>query len=105
TQHTAVAAQGAAGSAADEKSELVSQKMTITRLTANAVTYGGYVNISRQNIDFSSPQILDLVINDLAAQYAIETEAATAALLATTTTPPVGYGANPTEESVKKALW
>jgi len=105
TQHTAVAAQGAAGAAADEKSELVSQKMTITRLTANAVTYGGYVNISRQNIDFSSPQVLDLVINDLAAQYAIETEAATAALLATTSTPAVGYGATPTEETVKKALW
>ena len=83
-QRTAVAAQGNAGAAADEKEELLSQKMTITRLTANAVTYGGYVNVSRQNIDFSSPQIMDAIISDLAAQYAVETEAATAALLATT---------------------
>lgn len=87
TQHTTVGAQGSAGAAADEKSELVSQKMTISRLTGNAVTYGGYVNVSRQNIDFSSPQMLDVIINDLAAQYAIQTEAALgAALIATTNT-------------------
>lgn len=81
TAHTAVAPQGAAGAAADEKLELVSQKMTITRLTANAVTYGGYVNVSRQNLDFSSPSIFDAVVNDLAAQYAIQTEAATGTAL------------------------
>jgi HK97 family phage major capsid protein len=74
TQNTSVAKQGAAGAAADEKTELVSQKMTITRLTANAVTYGGYVNVSRQDIDFSQPSIMDTVITDLAAQYAIATE-------------------------------
>jgi HK97 family phage major capsid protein len=76
TQSTLVAKQGSAGAAADEKSELVSQKMTITRLTGNAITYGGYVNVSRQDIDFASPSMLDVVINDLAAQYAIQTEAA-----------------------------
>ena len=105
TQHTTVAAQGAAGASTDEKSELVSQKMLITRLTANAVTYGGYVNVSRQNIDFSSPQALDLVINDLAAQYAIQTEAAVAAELAATATAAVGYGAVPTADTVAAALW
>jgi len=70
TQHTSVAVQSA------EKAELVSQKMTITKLTATAATYGGYVNVSRQNTDFSVPGVLDIVINDLAAQYAIQTEAA-----------------------------
>jgi HK97 family phage major capsid protein len=87
TQHATVALQGSAGGAADEKSELSSQKMTITRLTGNAVTYGGYVNVSRQNIDFSMPSMLDAIVNDLAAQYAIQTEAALgAALIATTNT-------------------
>ena len=76
TQHTSVALQPSAGDAAAEKAELVSQKMTITKLTATAVTYGGYVNLSRQTIDFTSPGVLDIVINDLAAQYAIQTEAA-----------------------------
>jgi HK97 family phage major capsid protein len=76
TARTLVAVQGSAGAPADEKSELVSQKMTIARLTGNAVTYGGYVNVSRQDMDFSSPQMMDAVINDLAAQYAVQTEAA-----------------------------
>jgi HK97 family phage major capsid protein len=105
TQHTSVDPQGVAGAAADEKLELISQKMTITRLPATAVTYGGYVNVSRQNIDFSSPQILDIIINDLAAQYAIQTEAATAAELAATGTTPVTYPATPTADEVAAALW
>lgn len=105
TQHTAVATQGAAGAAADEKSELTSQKMIIDKLTANAVTYGGYVNVSRQNIDFSTPSAMDIVVNDLAAQYAIETEAATAAEVAATATAAVGYGASPTAATVAGALW
>jgi HK97 family phage major capsid protein len=105
TQSTAVAVQGTAGGAGDEKTELTSQKMTITRLTGNAVTYGGYVNVSRQNIDFSSPSALDAVINDLAAQYAIETEAAIAAELATTGTTAVGYGTTPTNDLVAAAVW
>jgi uncharacterized protein YdiU (UPF0061 family) len=42
TQQPTVGVQGSAGAAADEKSELVSQKMTITKLTGTAVTYGGY---------------------------------------------------------------
>jgi len=74
TQHTSVAVQPTG-----EKNELVSQKMTITKLAATAQTYGGYVNISRQNVDFSVPGIMDLVITDLAGQYAIQTEAAAVA--------------------------
>lgn len=105
TQNTSVAVQGSAGAAADEKAELTSQKMTITRIQGDAVTYGGYVNVSRQNIDFSSPQIMDLIINDLAAQYAIQTEAALGTELAATGTTAVGYGATPTADSVAGALW
>jgi HK97 family phage major capsid protein len=103
TQRTSVAAQGEAGGSADEKLELVSQKMTITRLNATAVTYGGYVNVSRQNIDFSSPNALDMVINDLASQYAIETEAAAAAELDETNTAAVDYQL--TNDSVAAAVW
>jgi HK97 family phage major capsid protein len=82
TQHTSVAVQGSAGGAADEKTELVSQKLTISKLTANAVTYGGYVNVSRQVIDFSTPEVFDVIVNDLAAQYSIQTEAALGTSLA-----------------------
>lgn len=105
TQHTTVGVQGASGAAADEKSELGSQKMTITRLTANAVTYGGYVNVSRQNIDFSSPQVMDLIVNDLAAQYSIETEAAVADAMLASGTPAVDILSTATAADVAEALW
>lgn len=105
TRGTKVQVQGDYGDANDEKEELASQKLLITRLTANAVTYGGYVNVSRQNIDFSSPQVLDIIINDLAARYAIQTEAALCAELAATTTAGVGYGVTPTAATVAAAVW
>ena len=105
TQHTSVDVQGSAGAAADEKAELVSQKMTISRLTAEAVTYGGYVNVSRQNIDFSAPQVMQIIINDLASQYAIQTEAALGTELDASTATAVGYGASPTAATVRGAVW
>jgi HK97 family phage major capsid protein len=105
TQNPTVAVQGSAGAAADEKAELVSQKMTITRLTATAVTYGGYVNVSRQNIDFSDPAIMDIVIEGLAAQYAIATEASVGTKLDASTGTPVGYGASPTAATITAAVW
>lgn len=108
TQQALVSKQGTAGAAADEKSELVSQKMLISRLTATAVTYGGYVNVSRQNIDFSTPDALNVVIDSLAAQYAIETEAATGALVqAVANNVELGTGAagTPTAAELTAALW
>lgn len=103
TVSTQVGAQGSAGAAADEKKELVSRKMTITRLNATAVTYGGYVNVSRQDIDFSQPSILDIVATDLAAQYAIETEAAFATALTGVGTTAVDYTAD--AAGLAGALW
>jgi HK97 family phage major capsid protein len=105
TQGTSVAVQGTAGAAADEKAELVSQKMTITRLTANAVTYGGYVNVSRQNIDFSNGATMDAIISDLAGRYAIQTEAALGTALDASTSTNVGYNASPTASTIRTALW
>lgn len=108
TQHTAVGIQGTAGSGgANEKTELESQKMTISRLTGQVDTYGGYVNVSRQNIDFSNPSILDTVVNDLAAQYAIETEAVLASAVAAAATGTQGYGlaSAASQTSIASALW
>lgn len=108
TQHTAVGIQGTAGSGgANEKTELESQKMLITRLTGKVDTYGGYVNISRQNIDFSNPSILDTVVTDLAGQYAIETEAVFAAAVAAAATGTQGYGlaSAASQTSIAKAIW
>lgn len=108
TGHTAVGIQGTAGSgAANEKTELESQKMTITRLDGRVDTYGGYVNVSKQNLDFSNPSILDIVVNDLAGQYAIETEAVFASAVAAAATGTQGYGlaSAASQTSIAKAIW
>ena len=101
TQHTNVAVQPVG-----EKNELVSQKMTIAKLTVTANTYGGYVNVSRQDIDWSTPSIMDIVINDLAGKYGVVTEAALGAAVQaaapTATTIPTGAA---TSAAVNAALW
>lgn len=98
TQHTAVAKQ------TGEKEELVNQRMKVERLPVSADTYGGFANVSKQLADFSSPDGMDLVINDLAANYAIETEAATADALAGTTSAPVDFDGSDLP-SINRALW
>jgi len=99
TQHTSVAKQTA------EKTELASQKMIIDKVPLEGDTYGGYVNVSRQNIDWTVPQVLDIVIADLTSQYAFETEEATGVdLAAAAATGPV-LPASPTAENIAAALW
>jgi len=105
TQQPTVGVQGSAGAAGDEKAELVSQKMLITKLTGTAVTYGGYVNVSRQDIDFSSPQIMDIIIEGLANAYALQTETALGTALDASAATNVGYGASPTAATLTGALW
>lgn len=109
TQHTVVGLQGGDGLPASEKAELASQKMLITELEGAVRTYGGYVNVSRQNIDFSSPNALDIIVDDLALQYALETEAATGAAIAATGTTAVEYDLTPAtgtvQESIATSLW
>lgn len=99
TQHTQVGLQ------AGEKTELASRKMTITKTPLSPDTYGGYVNVSRQDISRTSPAILDMVINDLAGQYAIQTEAATAAALTAAAAVGPVIPVTPTAANINTAIW
>jgi len=67
TQHVAVGVQAA------EKTLTDSQKMVIDDLPVIAKTYAGHLNISRQNIKWSSPAIMNIVFDDFAAMYALAT--------------------------------
>ena len=71
-QHTTVGPQ------AGEKTQLPSQKMVIGSVPFAKQTYGGTVDISRQDIDWTSPSAWDILVRDLAAVYAIQTETAAA---------------------------
>jgi len=80
-----------AGAQSGEKTQLPSQKMTIASVTFTKATYGGTVDISRQDMDWSQPAAWDILVNDLANQYAIQTETAVVAdfvTKATGTKPP-----------------
>lgn len=99
TQHTQVGKQAA------EKTELPSRKMTVTKTPLGADTFGGYVNVSKQDINRTSPAILDMVINDLAQQYGIETEEEAGTVLVAGSTAGPTIPATPTAADVATAIW
>lgn len=68
TQHTT------AGVQATEKTTLSSQALLIDDLHVDKVTYGGYVNLSWQDRDWTDPAILNLIVSDLAGAYAAQTD-------------------------------
>lgn len=68
TQTTQVGAQ------ASEYTELSTRKMLITKDTLTRGTYGGYVEISEQDDEFTEPGMMQILIDDLAEQYALITD-------------------------------
>lgn len=71
-----------------EKSQLSSRQFTTTGDTVTKATHGGVLNLTEQDIDWSDPALLQIAVEDLAEQYAIDTEttAATAVAAGATTT-------------------
>ena len=73
TQHTQ------SGKQANEKSELASRNMIIDSIDFAKETHGGAVNVSRQDIDWTSPGAWQIVVDDLADSYALDSENTVAA--------------------------
>jgi HK97 family phage major capsid protein len=73
TQHVQVGKQAA------EKTEVPSRKMVIGSVEFTKDTYGGSVDISRQDIDWTSPSAWNILVQDLEDVYALTTEQAVAA--------------------------
>jgi len=74
TQHVAMAKQAA------EKAELASQELKISSLEFNKETVGGWLNVSRQDIDWTSPSAWNLILQDMQAVYVETTDNLTADL-------------------------
>ena len=68
TTHTSI------GNQATENSALTQGTFVITDNQVTKATYGGYVTLSEQSIDWSQPEIIGLVLDDLARIYANETD-------------------------------
>lgn len=79
TQSTQSAAQ-------TEKSQLQSRQLTTTGDTVTKATHGTVLNMTEQDIDWSEPSLFDIVYEDMAEQYAIDTEATAAAAIAAAAT-------------------
>jgi HK97 family phage major capsid protein len=70
TQNTTAGPQSA------EKAELPSRNMTVDPVTVTKSTYGGTINLSWQDRDWTDPAIMDLLVSDMAASYFQETDKA-----------------------------
>jgi len=70
TQHVAMGKQTTQATSTG----LGSQKMTIGSVTFTKETWGGWLDVSRQEIDWTSPAAWDAILNDLTDQYGIVTE-------------------------------
>ena len=73
TQHVETADQAA------EKAELISGELKIDGIPFTKKTHGGWVNVSRQEIDWTSPAAWNIILNDLQAVYAENTDDGSAA--------------------------
>lgn len=65
-----------------EKAQLQSRQLTTTGDTVTKTTHGTVLNLTEQDIDWSEPALLDIAYEDMAEQYAIDTEATAATAIA-----------------------
>jgi hypothetical protein len=78
TQHSLVGVQ------ATEKTQLASQKLVIGSVPVTKKTYGGTLDISFQDRDWTDPAILAIAVSDLEGVYAQETDNGAADYFVTT---------------------
>jgi HK97 family phage prohead protease len=90
-----VTAHNSMGLQANDLATLTASTMTVSSETVTKGTYGGYVSISEQLLDWSEPSMLTVLLDDMARIYANTTDnvAADALVAGATTT---GAFADPT---------
>lgn len=76
TQHTQSGKQTA------EKTQLPSRQFKVEAATFDKESHGGWLNVSRQEIDWTSPAAWDALLADLQDSYAVDSEDTTAAKFA-----------------------
>jgi hypothetical protein len=97
TQHVAMGKQTTQGTSTG----LGSQKMTIGSVTFTKETWGGWLDVSRQDIDWTSPAAWDAILNDLTDQYGITTENAAGDAFAAAVTQSVEVGGTGAASTLK----
>lgn len=80
SQHTDAGVQSPQGS------QVTSQKMVLDANTVTRQTVAGSVFISQQTLDFTDPNAMSVILNDLAGQYMKQTDTLAAAAIASEAT-------------------
>ncbi|MFB9768177.1 hypothetical protein ACFFOS_27620, partial [Nocardioides kongjuensis] len=103
TQHVQVGKQAA------EKTEVANRQFKVDGVPFTKDTYGGWANVSRQSIDWTSPGVWDALMTDFIEQYGLETENAAADAFATAVTQKqeltTALAGEPTLQEILKALY
>lgn len=86
-----------AGQQTNEFDELTSRAMLLTGDTVTKETHGTVISLSEQDIDWTDPAMLDIVIEDMGESYAIDTESTACAAVqaAATNTLPFDQSGDP----------
>ena len=88
TTHTSISAQ------ASENASLDDGTFVVTDEQVTKGTFGGYVTLSEQSIDWSTPEVIGLVLDDMARIYANATDNKAADDLKTGATVTAAFGNN-----------
>jgi hypothetical protein len=88
TTHTSM------GNQANENTALTQGTFVVTDNQVTKGTYGGFVTLSEQSIDWSTPEIISLVLDDMGRIYANETDNVAADNLKTGATVTAAFGNN-----------
>jgi hypothetical protein len=91
TTHTSIAVQSG------ENAALQQGTFVVTDNQVTKGTYGGYVTLSEQSIDWSTPEIISLVLDDMGRIYANETDNVAADNLKAGATVTAAFGNNATD--------
>jgi hypothetical protein len=99
TTHTSI------GNQATENTALTQGTYVVTDNQVTKGTYGGYVTLSEQSIDWSTPEIIGLVLDDMGRIYANETDNVAADNLKTGTTVTRNFTAADLDDPSVWAAW
>jgi HK97 family phage prohead protease len=99
--HTSMGGQGA------EFDTLTQGTFEVDDIQVTKATYGGYVNISEQDLDWTDPAVLALILEDMGRIYAATTEnvAADNLVSGATNTEAFGAAATDLDDPAKWAIW
>jgi len=91
TTHTSISAQASENASLDDGTFVVSDEQVTKG------TFGGYVTLSEQSIDWSTPEVIGLVLDDMARIYANATDNKAADDLKTGATVTAAFGNDATD--------